>query len=109
MLNVSIGKNIKNWKKHHSLAFSRALLSCFESKLFIDHATVHELIISAIFCSQVLSLPALVWKQLVGEKVTWTRDYATVDNAEVVDILVITFRKKLLFVDVRNRDHTKRI
>ena len=36
--------------------------------------------------SKVLSLPAFIWKQLVGESVTWARDYATVDNAEVLQI-----------------------
>eukprot|EP00794_Sanderia_malayensis_P008206 gene8206-9086_t len=33
--------------------------------------------------SLVLSLPPFIWKQLVGEKVTWSRDYVTVDSAEV--------------------------
>lgn len=28
---------------------------------------------------QVLSLPALVWKQLAGEEVTWSKDFAAVD------------------------------
>ena len=33
--------------------------------------------------SLVLSLPQFIWKQLVGEPVTWTRDFITVDSAEV--------------------------
>lgn len=33
--------------------------------------------------SLVLSLPSFIWKELVGEKVTWERDYITVDAAEV--------------------------
>lgn len=33
--------------------------------------------------SLVLSLPQFIWKQLVGEPVTWTRDFVTVDSAEV--------------------------
>lgn len=31
----------------------------------------------------VLSLPQFLWKQLVGEPVTWTRDFISVDSAEV--------------------------
>ncbi|KAK7101258.1 E3 ubiquitin-protein ligase HECTD3-like isoform X2 [Littorina saxatilis] len=31
----------------------------------------------------VLSLPPFVWKKLVGETTTWTRDFQTVDSAEV--------------------------
>lgn len=31
----------------------------------------------------VLSLPSFVWRQLVGEKVTWSRDFMTVDSAQV--------------------------
>ena len=33
--------------------------------------------------SLVLSLPQFIWKQLVGEPVTWARDFVTVDSAEV--------------------------
>ncbi|XP_014679289.1 PREDICTED: E3 ubiquitin-protein ligase HECTD3-like, partial [Priapulus caudatus] len=33
--------------------------------------------------SLVLSLPSFVWKKLVGETVKWSRDYVTVDAAEV--------------------------
>lgn len=32
---------------------------------------------------KVLSLPSFVWRQLVGEKVTWSRDFMTVDLAQV--------------------------
>ena len=31
----------------------------------------------------VLALPPFVWKKLGGERVTWCRDYVTVDAAEV--------------------------
>ena len=31
----------------------------------------------------VLSLSQLLWKQLVGEQVTWSRDFVSVDSAEV--------------------------
>lgn len=31
----------------------------------------------------VLSLPSFVWRQLVGEKVTWSRDFMTIDLAQV--------------------------
>ena len=31
----------------------------------------------------VLLLPPYFWKKLVGERVTWSRDYATIDQAEV--------------------------
>ncbi len=30
-----------------------------------------------------LALPPFVWKQLVGERVRWSRDYVSVDEAEV--------------------------
>ena len=33
---------------------------------------------------KVLSLPSFVWRQLVGEKVTWSRDFVTVDSAQVL-------------------------
>lgn len=29
---------------------------------------------------QILSLPALVWKQLSGEEVNWSKDFAAVDS-----------------------------
>ena len=32
----------------------------------------------------VLTLPAFIWKKLAGERVTWARDYVTVDEAEVM-------------------------
>uniref|UniRef100_A0A8C5TV97 HECT domain E3 ubiquitin protein ligase 3 n=1 Tax=Malurus cyaneus samueli TaxID=2593467 RepID=A0A8C5TV97_9PASS len=31
----------------------------------------------------ILSLPALVWKQLAGEEVSWSKDFATVDSEQV--------------------------
>ncbi|NWT40150.1 HECD3 ligase, partial [Chroicocephalus maculipennis] len=34
----------------------------------------------------ILSLPALVWKQLAGEEVSWSKDFATVDS-ELVKLL----------------------
>lgn len=39
----------------------------------------------ACLCSlwQILALPALVWKQLAGEEVVWSKDFAAVD-AELV-------------------------
>ena len=33
--------------------------------------------------SLVLTLPSFVWKKLAGERVTWARDFTTVDEAEV--------------------------
>ena len=33
--------------------------------------------------AQILSLPSFVWKKLVGETTSWTRDFPTVDAAEV--------------------------
>lgn len=33
--------------------------------------------------SLVLSLPQFVWKYLVGESLTWTRDFVSIDSAEV--------------------------
>ena len=43
-------------------------------------------LMGAMFRSQeflVLSLPQFFWKQLVGEPVTWARDFVSVDSAEV--------------------------
>ena len=43
-------------------------------------------LMGAMFRSQeslVLSLPQFLWKQLVGEPVTWSRDFVSVDSAEV--------------------------
>lgn len=31
----------------------------------------------------VISLPSFIWKKLVGEQVTWSRDYSSIDAAEV--------------------------
>ncbi|NWI28934.1 HECD3 ligase, partial [Sula dactylatra] len=36
----------------------------------------------------ILSLPALVWKQLAGEEVSWSKDFATVDS-ELVKLLEV--------------------
>lgn len=43
-------------------------------------------LMGAMFRSQenlVLSLPQFLWKQLVGEPVTWSRDFMSIDSAEV--------------------------
>ena len=43
-------------------------------------------LMGAVFRSSetlVLSLPQFLWKRLVGEPVTWTRDFISVDSAEV--------------------------
>ena len=32
---------------------------------------------------QVLNLPSFIWKKLAGERTTWSRDFVTVDEAEV--------------------------
>lgn len=43
-------------------------------------------LMGAMFRSQehlVLSLPQFLWKQLVGEPVTWSRDFVSIDSAEV--------------------------
>ncbi|KAF4797115.1 E3 ubiquitin-protein ligase HECTD3 [Turdus rufiventris] len=39
----------------------------------------------------VLSLPALVWKQLAGEEISWNKDFATVDS-ELVKLLEVLER-----------------
>ncbi|KFO64542.1 E3 ubiquitin-protein ligase HECTD3, partial [Corvus brachyrhynchos] len=39
----------------------------------------------------ILSLPALVWKQLAGEEVSWSKDFATVDS-ELVKLLEVLER-----------------
>ena len=46
--------------------------------------------------SLVLSLPQFVWKELVGEPVSWKRDYISVDSAEVklVDSIETMTREK---------------
>ena len=31
----------------------------------------------------VISLPSFIWKKLVGERISWSKDYCTVDAAEV--------------------------
>ena len=53
-------------------------------KLFPKYEWIGQLM-GAMYRSQetlILSLPQFVWKQLVGEPVTWTRDYISVDSAE---------------------------
>jgi len=54
-------------------------------KLFVKYEWIGMLMGACLRGKEnlVLSLPAFIWKQLVGESVTWARDYATVDNAEV--------------------------
>lgn len=52
---------------------------------FAKYSFVGQLM-GAAFRSQeiiVLSLPQFLWKELVGEPVTWTRDFVSVDSAEV--------------------------
>ncbi|NXR97112.1 HECD3 ligase, partial [Hypocryptadius cinnamomeus] len=39
----------------------------------------------------ILSLPALVWKQLAGEEVSWSKDFATVDS-QLVKLLEVLER-----------------
>jgi E3 ubiquitin-protein ligase HECTD3 len=54
-------------------------------KLMSNYFFVGQLM-GAVFRSAeslVLSLPQFVWKQLVGESITWTRDFVSVDSAEV--------------------------
>ena len=54
-------------------------------KMYPKYEWIGQLM-GAMYRSQetlVLSLPQFVWKQLVGEPVTWTRDYISVDSAEV--------------------------
>ena len=31
----------------------------------------------------VISLPSFIWKKLVEERISWSKDYSTVDAAEV--------------------------
>ena len=43
-------------------------------------------LMGGVFRSQetlVLPMPQFIWKQLIGEPVTWTRDFVSVDSAEV--------------------------
>lgn len=57
-------------------------------------------LLGATFRSQeilVLSLPQFLWKQLVGEPVTWTRDFISVDSAEVKLIDSIEGMEQSLF------------
>jgi E3 ubiquitin-protein ligase HECTD3 len=57
-------------------------------------------LMGAMFRSQesfILSLSQLVWKQLVGEPVSWTRDFVTIDSAEVKFIDSIETMKREKF------------
>lgn len=52
---------------------------------FANYVFIGKLM-GAMFRSQenlALSLPQFLWKQLVGEPVTWSRDFVSVDSAEV--------------------------
>ena len=56
-------------------------------------------LMGAMFRSQeslVLPLSQFVWKQLIGEQVTWTRDFVSVDSAEVklIDSIETMSREK---------------
>lgn len=48
-------------------------------------STLHKLrrLANCVCSFKVLSLPSFVWRQLVGEKVTWSRDFKTIDLAQV--------------------------
>ena len=48
-------------------------------------STLHKLrgLANCVCSFKVLSLPSFVWRQLVGEKVTWSRDFMTIDLAQV--------------------------
>ena len=39
-------------------------------------------------------LPSFIWKKLVGERVSWSKDYVTVDAAEVSIVDTVTSDKK---------------
>lgn len=59
-------------------------------------------LMGAMFRSQesfILSLSQMVWKQLVGEPVSWTRDFVTIDSAEVKFIESIETMKREKFED----------
>lgn len=59
-------------------------------------------LMGAMFRSQeslVLSLSQFVWKNLVGEPVSWTRDFVTIDSAEVKFIDSIETMKREKFED----------
>lgn len=59
-------------------------------------------LMGAMFRSQesfTLSLSQMVWKQLVGEPVSWTRDFVTIDSAEVKFIDSIETMKREKFED----------
>ncbi|KFQ01928.1 E3 ubiquitin-protein ligase HECTD3, partial [Leptosomus discolor] len=63
----------------------------------------------------ILALPALVWKQLAGEEVSWSEDFATVDS-ELVKLLEVLegvdreafefmFGRELTYTIVRSDQH----
>ncbi|KAM4655308.1 E3 ubiquitin-protein ligase HECTD3-like isoform 2-T2 [Amazona ochrocephala] len=65
--------------------------------------------------NQILALPALVWKQLAGEEIDWSKDFAGVD-AELVKLLEMMegmdreafefmFGKELTYTVVRSDQH----
>ena len=41
-----------------------------------------------------MSLPSFIWKKLVGERVSWSKDYVTVDAAEVSTVRKVTSANK---------------
>ena len=61
------------------------LQSCYMCCLIrASYRLFYDLFTCVVMISlQVLSLPSFIWKQLSGEKVTWSRDFVTVDAAEV--------------------------
>ena len=68
---------------------------------FAHFAFVGQLM-GAMFRSQeclALSLPQFLWKQLVGEPVTWSRDFVSIDSAEVRFIESIETMSKEKFND----------
>ncbi|NXP07397.1 HECD3 ligase, partial [Thinocorus orbignyianus] len=59
-------------------------------KEFPKYEWIGQLIGAALRSKEflILSLPALVWKQLAGEEVTWSKDFAAVDS-ELVKLLEV--------------------
>ena len=51
----------------------------------------------------VLALPAFVWKKLVGERISWDRDFVTVDAATVGAFIILILHHFVLFL------HTKQV
>ena len=74
-----------NQSQDSSNAYRDAYMLNPSCQLFVKYQFIGQLM-GAVFRgseSLVLSLPQFIWKQLVGEPVTWTRDFVTVDSAEV--------------------------